>query len=160
MDGRKSLMLKTINVWLLFSSILLNQLMTFSVCCLWCQGSTCLISQFWFSLGFWVLLRFFVKFRLWSSSEIKHSLWSFKRILLAIDLSFTMIFSSKLICLSIFLIIFLYVVVIESFSNLLYFSFPSLHRFVVLLVNISVLISLLISCLSFWVFFKTLIVLF
>ena len=59
----------------------------------------------------------FVKFGLWSFRGIKHSSWPFTRILFAIVLSFTMFFPSKLICFTIFLFTFLYVVVIEFESD-------------------------------------------
>ena len=152
-------MYKTIKVCLLFSSISLNRLMTSDV------------SFHWFKFGLFLSLLFilsgidllnhpisffaglislvfglFMKFGLWSLRDIKHSSWSFTRILFAIVLSFMMFFPSKLICFPMFLFTFLHVIVLKSFSNFLYCSFFGLYRFVVLSANVNVLFSLLISC--------------
>ena len=154
-------MSKTINVCLHFYSILLNQLMTSDVSFHWFKLALFLSLLFILSrmgllnlpISFFVglislIFGLFVKFGLWSFRDMKHSPWWFTRILFTIVLSFTMSFPSKLIRFSMFLFTFLYVVVIESFINLLYSSFSSLYRFVVLSANVSFLLSLLISCMS------------
>ena len=104
------------------------------------------------SLAFGLL----VMFGLSSFRNIKHSSWLFTSTPFATVLSFMMFFPSKLICFPMFLFNFLYVVVIESFSRFLYFSFSSLYRFVVLLTNFSVFLSLLISCMSSFSFLSVL----
>ena len=144
-----------------FSSILLNQLMTydlsfhwfklvyFLVYCLFFQGWIFLIWQFCSLLGWQVFVfGLLMKFGLWSFRDIKNSSRPFTRILFSIILSFTMFFLSKLIYFPMFLFTFLYVVVIESFRNFLCSSFSRLRRFVVLSANVSVLLSLLISCIT------------
>ena len=98
----------------------------------------------------------FVMFGLSSFRNITHSSWLFTSTPFAIVLSFMMFFPSKLICFPMFLFNLLYVVVIESFSGFLYFSFSSLYRFLVLLTNFSVLLSLLISCMSSFSFLSVL----
>ena len=126
-------MSKTMNVCLLFSSILLNQMMTSDVSFHLFKRVLLLSLSFILSrmdllnlpISFFtglisLVFGLFVKFGLWSFREIKHSSWLFTKILFAIVLYFTMFFLSKLICLPIFLFTFLYVVVIESVSNFLY----------------------------------------
>ena len=160
-DGWKPLISKTTNVFFFFSSILLNQLMTydlsfhwfklvyFLVCCSFFQGWISLIWQFCSLLGWQVFVfGLLMKFGLWSFRDIKHSSRPFTRILFSIILSFTMFFPSKSIYFPMFLFTFLYVVVIESFRNFLCSSFSRLRRFVVLSANVSVLLSLLISCIT------------
>ena len=133
-----SLITKTINVCLLFSSTLLKQSMTSDVSLYWFKLVAFLSSLFILSkmdllnlpiLFFARLISsvfgLIVTLGLWYFKDMKHSLWPFTRILFATVLSF-MFFPSKLICFPMFLFTFLYVVVIESFSNLLYSSFSSL----------------------------------
>ena len=155
-------MSKTINASLLFSSILLNQLMTSDVSFHWFKRVVFLSLLFILSRMdlLYLLISFFaglislvfglsVKFGLWSFRDIKHLSWLFPRILFAIVLFFTMFFPCKFICFTIFLFTFFVCGcdwVFQEFFVL--FFFRSLYRFVVLSVNVSVLLSLLISCMS------------
>ena len=63
------------------------------------------------------------------------------------------VFPSKFICFPMFFFTFFYIVVTEFLNNFFYCSFSSLYRLVVLSANVSVLLSLLISCMSFFSFF-------
>ena len=93
-------MSKTINVCLLFSSILLNQLMTSDVSFHWFKRVVFLSLLFILSrmdllnlpISFFaglisLVFGLFMKFGLWSFRDIKHSSWMFTRTLFAIVLS-------------------------------------------------------------------------
>ena len=130
---------KTITASLLFLSILFNELMTSDMSFHWFKLVNFLNLLFilsrmdllnqpisFFSGLISLVSGLFVKFSLWPFRDTKHSLWPCLRILFAIVLSFTMFFSWKLISFPMFLFTFLYMVVINSFSNFLCCSFSSL----------------------------------
>ena len=139
-------MSKTINACLLFSSILLNQLITSDASFQWFKSVVFLCLLFilprvdllnlpisLFPELISLIFGLFMKSGLQFFRDIKHSSWQLTRILFAIVLSFTMFFPSKLICFPIFLLTLLYVVVIESFSNLsgiFFFQLIQIYSFI------------------------------